>query len=272
MSGLTHGWTTQALTTYVFVDGGYLNAFAANMGKEWFGVAAELDYQRVAQRFSGKRTFYYDCLPAKTDNETDGDHQAKLRTKEEFFDSLRALPGWHVSEGLAKWRKKAGSTQKEVDILIAVDMLTHRKNMDAITFIAGDLDFRPLVEAVVREGMYINLHFGKGSIAKELRNSVDAAEAIGPLELYDLCTRSFQGRHGITQKSTKVGGPNGPIIAHGKVGRETVALLHGPDPADKCYKIGCSMGHMSVHYRDSDLRRLKAIHGAYHGPTEWLEP
>jgi len=35
---------------------------------------------------------------------------------------LRALPGWHVVEGVVKRRRGVGNTQKEVDILIAVDM------------------------------------------------------------------------------------------------------------------------------------------------------
>ena len=34
----------------------------------------------------------------------------------------RALPGWHVVEGVVKRRRGVGNTQKEVDILIAVDM------------------------------------------------------------------------------------------------------------------------------------------------------
>ncbi|MBD2254416.1 NYN domain-containing protein [Nostoc parmelioides] len=49
---------------------------------------------------------------------------------------------------------KAKKEQKEIDIMIAVDMLTHsfQKNMDEATLLAGDLDFKPLIDALVLNG------------------------------------------------------------------------------------------------------------------------
>lgn len=146
------GYSGPAAVTYLFIDAGYLNRRLESFGKEWFGVTAVANYSAIGAGFT--KTFYYDCLPFKTDSESEIDFKRRTEIKEAHFDKLRSYPGWHVSEGLAKWRKKGRSTQKEVDILITVDMLTHthRKNMHRLAFIAGDQDFRPLLEAIVRDG------------------------------------------------------------------------------------------------------------------------
>jgi uncharacterized LabA/DUF88 family protein len=271
MSGLVRAGHTP--TKYVFIDGAYLSTFASNKGKEWFGRSAELDYNLIATQLGGVRTFYYDCLPARAqDRESESEFQGRLAERQEFFDSLRRLPGWHVSEGLAKWRKKKGTTQKEVDILIAVDMLTHtyRKNMDQILFVAGDLDFRPLVEAIVREGMYITLRYGQGSIAEELLDAVDYAQEMTPFELLAMCTDPFQRSTPIPQVSQKTGAPPGPVLEYGRKSGKLNATMYGPDPSDTCCKIALDLGRdMQRHYRDSDANRLRTIFEACHGVYDW---
>jgi uncharacterized LabA/DUF88 family protein len=263
-------------TKYVFIDGAYLSAFAAKKGQDWFGRSADIDYELLGKQLNGVRTFYYDCLPARSeDRESEPDFQRRLNERQEFFDSLRRLPGWHVSEGLAKWRKRKGTTQKEVDILIAVDMLTHthRKNMEEITFIAGDLDFRPLVEAIVREGMYINLKYGLGSIAEELLDAVDFAEAITPFDLLAMCTESFRRETPIPQISQKIGPPSGDILELGYRGGKLLATAYGPHPNDMLWKISLPLrADAERHYSDSDPARLKTIFEACHGVMEWRPP
>lgn len=261
---------------YVFIDGAYLSAFAEKKGQEWFGCPAEIDYATLSTQLNGARTFYYDCLPARSENsETEAEFQKRLSERQVFFDSLRRLRGWHVSEGLAKWRKRKGTTQKEVDILIAVDMLTHtyRKNMEAITFIAGDLDFRPLVEAIVRDGMFINLRYGQGSIADELLDAVDFAQEITPFDLWAMCTDAWRRSTAIPQIETKMGPPHGGVLEQGSRGGEILATMYGPDHADLCWKISFYLGRdMQRHYRDSDPVRLKKIFEACHGVMTWQKP
>lgn len=59
---------------------------------------------------------------------------------------------------------------------IAVDMLTHsyRRNMHQATLLAGDLDFKPIVDALVQDGMYVELWYYPKSTSKELIYSADS--------------------------------------------------------------------------------------------------
>jgi uncharacterized LabA/DUF88 family protein len=151
------------------------------------------DYQVLAQGHT--KVFYYDCLPERRKNETEDELKTRTDAQEKLFKRLRSLPGWHVLQGVAKRTRKSGVTQKEVDVMIAVDMLTHtyRRNMSALTFVAGDQDFLPLVEALVREGMYVKLLYEKESASQELINSSDERKALDIYALHGLL--SFQFRH-----------------------------------------------------------------------------
>ena len=164
---LFSGYAGPKEVRYMFIDGEQLRRTAEEVGNDWFGKAVDIDYRSL--QGDCQKVFYYDCLPAKQVGGDEPLHQAKLEAKVAFFNRLRSLPGWHVSEGLAKHRKKARQEQKEVDILIAVDMLTHthRKNMHRLTFVSGDQDFAPLLEAVVRDGMYVELLYPDGHTSQD---------------------------------------------------------------------------------------------------------
>jgi len=117
-------------TSYLFVDGNYLQQRLDEFCTKWFGAKARLDYTQLGREFT--KVFYYDALPVKAQNETEDAFEARLKEKHDFFNYLRSLDGWHVHEGISKRSRGERARQKEVDILIAVDMLTHthRKNMD----------------------------------------------------------------------------------------------------------------------------------------------
>lgn len=142
------------------------------------------------------KVFYYDCLPLRKPNESDIDYDNRAKPQEMHFQKLRSLHGWHVIEGIVKGSSKR-PRQKEVDIQIAVDMLTHsyRRNMHRITFIAGDQDFRPLIEAVVREGMSVELWYEKSSASVDLAQSADARTLLDPFLLHGFLDKTYQRVH-----------------------------------------------------------------------------
>lgn len=219
-------------TKYMFIDGAYLRERAKSVGDTWFGTPIELDYRKLAA--GHLKTFYYDCLPTKKDSESDTEFQARRGEQEAFFNTLRSYTGWHVSEGLAKWRKKSGSTQKEVDILIAVDMLTHthRRNTGSLSFVAGDQDFRPLVEAVVREGMYVTLWYEPTSISQDLLHEADDGYRLGLFELHAYAKDTFQAVYALPylSYSSTVGVPYGTGMEVGKNAEgDIVAWLYTRD-------------------------------------------
>lgn len=262
---------------YLFIDGAYLAAFAKSAGELWYGAAAEIDHRILGANF--RKVFYYDCLPVKTDKETNEDFEFRRNEKENFFDSLRAIDGWHVSEGLAKWKKKGGTRQKEIDISIAVEMLTHtyRKNMDQLTFVAGDQDFRPLLEAVVREGMYVTLKYGASSISRELMHAADAKQAIGYYDLYNLCTRDFKTNHPLpTHMATSENQlSHAKILEISHINGKEVGWLYKSDFDHIGYILHAATGlplpdHPFIEYQSQDIQLLKKTVKFCHGINEWM--
>jgi uncharacterized LabA/DUF88 family protein len=246
-------------TSYLFVDGNYLQ-----------------------QRLDGReftKVFYYDALPVKAQNETEDAFEARLKEKHDFFNYLRSLDGWHVHEGISKRSRGERARQKEVDILIAVDMLTHthRKNMDRLAFIAGDQDFRPLLDAVVRDGMYVTLLYGPSSVSIELKNTADAAIPLDFFTMHSFMEHSVQEAYPSPEILNAYSIPHHPsndvLKQEGFKGGEVVArlwenessvLIYATVKADEYVFPG-----MGMPASDANCSFLKRVYDAYYGPIEW---
>lgn len=106
------------------------------------------------------RAFYY--TQAVGDDET----LDKIR------DELRAL-GFHPE---VFKRQKGRDKAKGMDISVARDILSHgfRNNYDAVVLVAGDGDYLPLVEEVMRLGKVVYLAFFPGAgLNQTLRRTCD---------------------------------------------------------------------------------------------------
>ena len=161
-------------TRYLFIDGGYLDKVLKKVGLEfWDTDNLEIDYSKLGSNYN--KVFYYNCLPGKRNGENDNDFQKRIETREEFYNNLKLLNNYHVFEGVT-FGRKSKIRQKAVDIMIAVDMLRHsyRKNMDKAALLSGDLDFKPLLDALVLEGMHTSILYSKDSISNELLYSADS--------------------------------------------------------------------------------------------------
>jgi len=193
---------------YLFIDGAYLRAVISDFGKYWYGIE-DVPFRYNALALGHKKVFYYDCLPIARSDETEDAFALRLAAQENFFGELRALHGWHVLLGVLKRARKEKATQKEIDVMIAVDMLTHtyRRNMSELTFIAGDQDFLPLVEALVREGMFVTLLYEQESGSRELINAADARKSMDLPTLHSLLTSEFRDSHPLPEITTRHQGP-----------------------------------------------------------------
>src|SRR5258708_6449315 len=107
-----------------------------------------------------------------------------------------SVSGVHVRLGTVAGKRRR---QKEVDILLATDMFTHGFNgsMRTAVLLSGDLDFRPIVEALVRHGVFVEVWYHRSSIARELPGAADFGREIRFRELYSWNTESFQRKHRI---------------------------------------------------------------------------
>jgi uncharacterized LabA/DUF88 family protein len=145
-------------TEYLFIDGGCLRATVQGISKRYLGHADGVAISFAELRREFDKVFYYDAVPAQEYNEEREAWIERIAPQTDAFAKIRALPGFHVQ--LGDLRGRAGNQrQKRVDVQIAVDMLLHtfRNNMERCTLLAGDVDFQPLLEALIREGMFVDV-------------------------------------------------------------------------------------------------------------------
>lgn len=187
----------RALVSYLFVDGNslrmHLNGFSERYGD---GTSLTLNWQNLLGGY--QKVFYYDAIPVREENEGDLDYESRIAPIASLHDQLSEIDGFRVYEGDARKRRGRGLEQKKVDVMIAVDMLTHtiRKNMDKCGLLAGDLDFKPLLDALVNEGMYVTLHYPPRSTSRELRAAADARKPLTPTQTFSWLSPESQAHIG----------------------------------------------------------------------------
>lgn len=243
--------------SYLFIDGAYLKRALEVLSSTFFGgISLPVDYSRLSAGFT--KVFHYDCLPEQKADEADADYQSRTLPHSEAFDELRSIRGWHVFEGVVK-RKGVRARQKEIDVRIAVDMLTHthQRNMHRLSFIAGDRDFRPLIEQVVREGMFVELWYSKSSIDRDLLREADARRALDVDWLYGLVPASFHHRHPPVSAQSMHGTDTGAatvISKHSDAKGRQLSLMKRPD--------GSFVGVMADEYNIGNF-----VHFGHHDET-----
>jgi NYN domain len=132
------------------------------------------------------RSFYYDCLDEEQrENEGVVEYQERLSQQTARLRALREVHGCHIRLGSLKGTKTR--RQKEVDVLMAVDMMAHaaRGNMDTAVLVAGDLDFRPAVEALVQLGISVHVISDEKTTATELMWAASAYSSLSFDNFYD---------------------------------------------------------------------------------------
>ena len=154
---------------YLFVDGGYIRVVLENRLKNLMCDPADIDIGGVRRECGGgNKVFFYDCVD-KTQSQND------IARQEKVLSSIREADGCHVRLGEIRGSGK-NKRQKEVDVLLAVDMLTyaHRGVMTRAVLLAGDRDFKPVVEALVQAGCYVTVVCEKRSASADLLDAADA--------------------------------------------------------------------------------------------------
>jgi uncharacterized LabA/DUF88 family protein len=191
---------------YLFVDGACLRELLESFSMEYFnGDKIDFSYSKLSCGFH--KVFYYDALPYKKDEENESDYEIRIKPNIDLFNVLSLLNNFHVYEGTTRKRRK-GVEQKKVDIMIAVDMLNHsfRKNMNRATLLTGDLDFKPLIDALVDNGMFIDLLYPVNKTNTELIQAADSSQELNLEWIYEYSSGIFKKHHYIPSKNIVVGG------------------------------------------------------------------
>ena len=149
----------------IFIDGAYIQSVLA----EEFN-RARIDFAKLSQAMAqGEeilRTYYYHCLPYRSDPPTP-DEEDRYARRRGFYAALELLPRFEVRLGRLEFRGNEPDgrprfEQKRVDILLGVDMvqLSAKGQIRQAVLLAGDSDFIPAVAAAKSEGVLVRLYHG----------------------------------------------------------------------------------------------------------------
>ncbi len=165
----------------VLIDNLYLQKEVIDSLKERNG-KFQLDYQKLsdnlcreigAERF---RTYIYD---------------ANLESNKSFLTSISLLDHFEIRTGKLQENER-GFQQKQVDILLAIDMikLELKNKIQHIILITGDSDFVPTVQFVKEERVLVHLRHA-ASYSKELSQTCDSSKQLSSGVLIE-----FDGKRG----------------------------------------------------------------------------
>jgi len=254
---------------YVFVDGAYLRKAADALMQSLYDKPAELNYLAIRHATSGaSRVFYYDCLnDQQIDGESKDAFETRVAAQQALFDSIQHLQGFHVRLGSLSGKRRR-LRQKKVDVLLAVEALDHafRKNMDRVCLITGDLDFAPLVDSLIRLGVYVEIRYEARSASRELYSTADVAWPITVDDIYNWSTTEFRGQHPMPNRTAGQGVPPSPVLRKGTINGKHVQLHSRP---------GFSIAYLpewngnSLNIECSDFKLMERYIEIVYGKLEW---
>lgn len=204
---------TDVPTKYLFIDAASLDARVKQISELYAnGDALHLNWWQVAAGY--QKVFFYDALPGQKRAEAPGEYEVRRNTAEERHRYLQTFDRFRVYQGDARWRSGRGHEQKKVDVMIAVDMMKHtiRRNMDEAALIASDVDFAPLLNALVDEGMFVTLIYSPGKTSQELLGAADARIGLTAAQLWEWLDQSSKEKMGFVGPVRTETRRSGPVI------------------------------------------------------------
>jgi uncharacterized LabA/DUF88 family protein len=251
--------------SYLFIDGGYLREICRDVfGRIFRADNPKIDFANVLSATGCAKAFYYDCIDEQRKDEDHASFSVREKAQKDQFNSIRSLPGFHVIEGTLSGRR-----QKEVDVALAVDMLTHafNHNMGWVHLMAGDLDFRPLVQALVGCGVYVTVWSRQSSGSTGLRWAADDSKEITVRLLHSWCTKEFMDEYPLPVHTGDQLPPEETISQGEYRGGARVVIFQDVNPPQRyVIRVLTPQPFRVVH---SDRRVLEAFFDQEYGKVEW---
>jgi len=217
----------------------------------FFREEGEIDFQNISRGVGATKSFYYDC------QEGTGD----------FFDKIRALPGFHVRLGAL--RGEGGrQRQKQVDVQLATDMLTHafHRNMEKAVLVSGDLDFKPVVDSLVSLGTHIHVCCERQSGSADLYWAADVWIEINLNTWFAWSTPAFKRTHSLPNCQLNGQKPPWNVIGTGLWNGRPVYSLQGNGYG---YFVDAHLDELSLLVTHSDREVLDRYFKVVYGQPEW---
>jgi uncharacterized LabA/DUF88 family protein len=252
------------IQNYLFIDGNYLaRAYEAAM-RTFFPNASyiDLDLTKLKAAVSASKVFFYDAI------DEDLPDAAERRTR---LEAISSLDGFHVREGSVSKRKKR-KQQKQVDVRLAVECLTHafNKNFWHVTLVAGDLDFKPLVDALVNLGIHVHVYYEKSSGNRVLFRAADAGQLMTLEDFWNWSCDDFRATNPLPSVRDNVT-PSGNQIRTGTWSGRTIHLFELVPPSQHYFAIWVGSHGKSKQFRVAhpDRARLEEYFALRFGTIEW---
>jgi hypothetical protein len=166
-------------------------------------------------------------------------------------------------------------------VKLAVEMLSHafNRNMQKATLLAGDLDFKPIIDELVRLGTHVTLAYDPRSVAVQLKRAADARREIKFRDWYSWSTREWQEKYPLPSRldhnqvsfySSSV--ENISEIRRGKVsGKPGLVSFRRHNVSGQFILLGFSDSFIKVPlgYEHNDANLVVRYAEAQHGAIEW---
>lgn len=277
------------MSTYIFIDGGYLRSRHAEITQKWFGLDAKINFPAVIRRLTAlsggvvwfpvdraiqaddeeSKSFYYDCLDEeRRQDESETDFRTRIEKQNALIENIREVDGCHIRLGALKGSRKI-RRQKEVDILLAVDMMAHaaQRNMTKVVLLAGDQDFKPAVESLVQLGIYVHIVGDAKHTSRELTWAASAYTKLTFADFYNWTPDSLQSQYPIPHSSN-----HNPTVEGKKI------LKEGSMSGNRCTLYESQRGFIIYfnrlnnserHFMDKDLSRLELYLSLQYSSVVW---
>lgn len=218
---------------YLFIDAGFLQGFLKRMkqrGIDEFPFINDLtvSYERIGAGFD--RVFFYDAYPARKESQTSAQYEAEYATKEALFNQISRERNYSVRTALTKNRARGKREQKGVDVLLAIDVLSHavRGNIDEATIMTSDTDFFPLFEALLQTKTKSVLRYDVSRTSIELINSADFSQPVTAADFVGWHSADTRMQHSTSYLDRGVV-EGGNEIANGIVDGKSLRLISVDD-------------------------------------------
>jgi uncharacterized LabA/DUF88 family protein len=209
---------------YAYLDAGYFRERFQKRLIPLFAKVPACDFANLRQQLNVDRVFYYDCL-----DDLDADNHAVTAAKPQSVDYERVLKtdGYLPKLGTLSGGGPKKLGQKEVDVQLAVDMLTHAYDglISEASVITGDLDFRPAMNVLVARGVHVRLVYDASSVNKNLFAASDIRKEIDLQFLFKCLDSETQRRNPFPVQCTWGQRPSGEVLRRGDVNGRRISLI-----------------------------------------------
>jgi uncharacterized LabA/DUF88 family protein len=218
---------------HAYIDGAFLRERSAIAIRNVWRAEPDLDFNNIRSTLSADRLFYYDCVEDEPrPSETPEAFAVRTEQQRSLLAKIAQADLCHIRLGTLKQQERGKRvTQKEVDVRIAVDMLTHAfsRNLERAILVTSDLDFRPVIDSLVQLGTVVELRYDPAVAAVELQQAADIRRVLTVDEWWFFCNAKFRSEHPMPKKWMGQPNPVLRLLRIGQLHRRPVRLWEAPD-------------------------------------------